>query len=270
MADSTEADISEATGSTYTLVCHVDQGKSIKVRVSFTDDADNPETLTSAATAAVESRPNSPATGVPAISGTGQVGETLTVDTSAIADTDGMNNAVFTYQWLRMDGAAESTISGATSSTYVVAGADEGHAIKVRVSFTDDDDFSESLTSSGLDIPVVPLEGHFDAATVPASHGGLNSTFTFQLYFSVEPTLGFVNVRDNVLTLTNGDITAVRRTSPSSNNPNSRWEITVQPSGSNALSVALNPTTDCGLDSAVCTSSGKMLSNSASITVAGP
>ena len=264
-----DRDISEATGSTYTLT-DVDEGRSIKVRVSFTDDADNPETLTSAATAAVESRPNSPATGAPAISGTAEVGETLNLDTSAIADTDGMSNAVFTYQWLRMDGAAESTISGATSSTYVVAGADEGHAIKVGVSFTDDKGFSESITSAGLDIPVVPLEGHFDAATVPASHDGVNTTFTFQLYFSVEPTLSFEKVRDDVLTLTNGEVTAVRRTNPQSANPNSRWEITVQPSGSNALTVALNPTPDCGLDSAVCTSSGKMLSNSASITVAGP
>ena len=49
-------------------------GKTIKVRVSFTDDAGNEETLTSAATAAVVARPNTPATGLPTISGTAQVG----------------------------------------------------------------------------------------------------------------------------------------------------------------------------------------------------
>ena len=48
----TEADISGATSSTYTLVV-ADQGKTIKVKVSFTDDASNAETLTSAATTAV-------------------------------------------------------------------------------------------------------------------------------------------------------------------------------------------------------------------------
>ena len=194
------------------------------------------------------------------------MGQTLTAGTSEITDANGLENVSFTYEWLRDDNA----IASATSSTYVVAGADEGHAIRVRVSFTDDDGFSESLTSPGLDISVVPLEGHFDAATVPASHGGLNSTFTFQLYFSVEPTLGFVNVRDNVLTLTNGDITKVRRTDRESTTPNTRWELTVQPTGAGAVTIALSPTTDCSVDSAVCTSWGKMLSNSASITVAGP
>ena len=49
--DNTETNISGATASTYTLVA-ADQGKTIKVTVSFTDDAGNAETLTSAATAA--------------------------------------------------------------------------------------------------------------------------------------------------------------------------------------------------------------------------
>ena len=44
--DNTETDISEATTSTYTLV-PADQGMTIKVTVSFTDDAGNAERLTS-------------------------------------------------------------------------------------------------------------------------------------------------------------------------------------------------------------------------------
>ena len=50
--DSAETDISGATSSAYTLVAD-DEGKTIKVKVSFSDAAGNPETLTSAATAAV-------------------------------------------------------------------------------------------------------------------------------------------------------------------------------------------------------------------------
>ena len=38
-------------------------------------------------------RTNNPATGAPAISGTAQVGETLTADTSGITDVDGLDNA---------------------------------------------------------------------------------------------------------------------------------------------------------------------------------
>ena len=50
--DNTETNIASATASTYTLV-DADLGTTIKVKVSFTDDASNAETLTSAATAAV-------------------------------------------------------------------------------------------------------------------------------------------------------------------------------------------------------------------------
>ena len=42
--DNTETNISSATASTYTLVA-ADQGTTVKVTVSFTDDANNPETL---------------------------------------------------------------------------------------------------------------------------------------------------------------------------------------------------------------------------------
>ena len=48
----TDTDIAGATDSTYTLV-DADEGTTIKVRVGFTDDGGNPESLTSAATAAV-------------------------------------------------------------------------------------------------------------------------------------------------------------------------------------------------------------------------
>ena len=137
--------IAGATGSGYTLT-DSEAGKAIRVRVSFSDDADNQETLTSAATAAVEAvpTPNSPATGQPAITGTAQVGETLTADTSSIGDEDGLDNASFTYQWL----ADAADIAGATSSTYTLAAADEGKTVRVGVSFSDDAGNEETLTSA--------------------------------------------------------------------------------------------------------------------------
>ena len=46
-ADNTETDIPSATTSTYTLMT-ADEGATIKVKVSFTDDLGNSETLTSA------------------------------------------------------------------------------------------------------------------------------------------------------------------------------------------------------------------------------
>ena len=79
------------------------------------EDADTPE--------------NSPATGAPTITGTAQVGEVLEVDTSGIADADGLGNVQYEYLWL----ADDSDISGATNATYTLEDADEGKAIKVRV-----------------------------------------------------------------------------------------------------------------------------------------
>ena len=142
-----DVEINGATGSTYTLA-DADEGKAIKVRVSFTDDAGNDEQLTSAGTGAVAAAPpppNTPATGLPAITGTAQVGETLTVDTTGISDADGLDNAAFAYQWL----ADDVEINGATASTYTLADADEGKAIKVSVSFTDDAENDEQITSAG-------------------------------------------------------------------------------------------------------------------------
>ena len=144
---STDTDIQDATGSSYTLVS-ADAGQTIQVKVTFTDDADNQESLTSAATAAVAPEPNSPATGLPTISGTASVGDTLTADTSAITDADGLNNATFTYQWIRNDGTSDTEISSAIHYTYTLSETDVGKTIKVRVRFTDDRGHNEAVTSS--------------------------------------------------------------------------------------------------------------------------
>ena len=120
---SEDAEIGGATGSTYTLVAG-DEGQTIKVRVTVTDDAENETTLTSAATEAVEAapQPDSPATGAPTITGTAQVGRTLTAVTSGIADADGLDSATYSYQWLSED----AEIGGATGSTYTHGGRRRG------------------------------------------------------------------------------------------------------------------------------------------------
>ena len=141
-----DSDISGATGSTYTLVA-ADAGTGIKVRVSFTDDAGNTESLTNES-ALIVMAANNPATGAPTISGTAQVGETITASTTGIADSDGLAFATFTYQWIKLDSNLnDSDISGATGSTYTLVAADAGTGIKVRVSFTDDAGNTESLTN---------------------------------------------------------------------------------------------------------------------------
>ncbi len=63
----------------------------------------------------------------PSISGTARVGRTLTARTGS-SDS-------FTYEWIRVDGMDESSISGASSSTYTLDAADLGKKVKVKVSF---------------------------------------------------------------------------------------------------------------------------------------
>ena len=156
----TGTDISGETDATYTLAAD-DEGKTIKVRVIVTDDAGNETTLTSAATEAVspavqQQTANNPATGAPAITGTVQVGETLTADTSGIADDDGLINATYSYQWVANDGITGTDISGETDATYILVADDVGKTVKVEVSFTDDAGNDETLSSGATDAVAAP------------------------------------------------------------------------------------------------------------------
>ena len=159
-----DVEIAGATSSTYTLA-DADEGKTIKVTVSFTDDTNNQESLTSEPTAVIATPANSPATGPPTISGTAEVGQTLTAETSDIEDPDGLDNVAYSYQWL----ADDVEIAGATSSTYTLADADEGKTIKVTVSFTDDTNNQESLTSEPTAVIATPANS---PATGPPTISG--------------------------------------------------------------------------------------------------
>ena len=90
------------------------------------------------------------------------MGETLTADTSGIADSDGLDNATFSYQWVRNDGNAHSDIAGATAPTYTVESADEGKTVKVRVTFTDDGNREETLTSAATALVAAAPQGICD------------------------------------------------------------------------------------------------------------
>ena len=158
-----ETEISGATGETYTLT-RDDAGKRVRVKVSFTDLGDgggNPEERASEAFPARGTvLENTPATGRPAIAGTGRVGGMLTAETDAIADADGLSNAEFSYRWVRLDGP-EIPDATATGETYTVVAADLGKRIRVEVEFTDDHGSPEGPLAS---VPVT-----IRAMSAPAS-----------------------------------------------------------------------------------------------------
>ena len=131
----TDGTVAASTAYTYRIGAINEHGEGERSGWFHIDTSPEPEPV------------NSPATGEPTISGTAQVGETLTVNTSGIADADGLDDVSFTYQWL----ADDSEIKAATNATHALTVAEEGKAIKVQVSFADDAGNAESLASAATE-----------------------------------------------------------------------------------------------------------------------
>ena len=170
----TAAGVSEATatGTSHTIT-GLTGGVEYAVRVKATNGAgDGPASPEATGTPAgggseqdTEPENNTP-TGLPTISGTAQVDETLTASVSAIEDADGLTNVSYSYQWL----ADDANIQGAIGSTYTLADSDEGKTIQVKVSFTDDAGNAEMLTSAAT--------GAVAPGSVPDRPTGLTNTAT--------------------------------------------------------------------------------------------
>ena len=218
---------------------------------------------------------NNEATGKPTISGTAQVGQTLTADITGIADADGLSGATYSYQWL----ADDADIDGATESSYTLVLANLTKTIKVRVSFSDDADHVETLTSQAVG-PVDHRDGQqqpngsgadeqliAEFSNVPASHDG--SELTFNVTFTPEPSLSYATLRDHAFSVVGGTITKAYRTKDG----DEEWAIRVVPdldsdeNPAGPITIVLPPTTSCIVQSAVCTSDNVPLSNRTEVTV---
>ena len=114
----------------------------ITVEVSAEDDQ-----TTQTYTVTVTRAENSAPTGAPTISGTAQVGQTLTVDTSRIADEDGLTNASFGAAWYAGEGYLRVFIGQSRDLSYTVSRRDVGMTLDVTVNFDDDAGESHLLTS---------------------------------------------------------------------------------------------------------------------------
>ena len=111
--------------------------------------------------------PNNDATGRPRIFPSATGAGVLYADTSQIADADGLQylkpdgsdgdpdsgtgtfdttHGDWSFQWIRVHDGTDINV-GADSPTYQLVDADVGNLIAVRVSFTDEEDNDESLTS---------------------------------------------------------------------------------------------------------------------------
>ena len=189
---------------------------------------------------------NNPATGTVRITGTPRLGWTLETHGRGIADAEGRRGALY-FQWIRLDAVTEveQNVSNPEGPgvwwSYVVQEADVGKAIKVRASFTDNAGNAESVTSDAVAGPYPLTATTHDA---PGSHDG-SAAFSFELWFSEAPAVGFATVRDHAFTVTEGSVDNVRRLVPGNN---ARWEITVTPSSEADVTLALNATTNCSAE----------------------
>ena len=253
----------DAESTSYTIT-NLSPGVEYSVRVIANNSVGNG--LPSAEGSA---SPNSAATGQPTISGKAQVGETLTASTSGITDADGLTNAAFSYQWIRVSGGTDSDIENANSSTYTLTSDDEGDSIKVRVSFDDDGGNEETLTSAATGaVAAEPILLTAQFLDTPSSHDGEES-FSFELRFSEapKPDFSYLTLREHAFTVTGGEVTKTPRLVKGEN---IRWTIMAEPDGNDDVSIVLPATTDCGDQGAICTEDGRMLSGELSLTVAGP
>ena len=106
------------------------------------------------------------------------------------------------------------------------------------------------------------LTARFEA--MPESHDG--SEFTFEIHFSEEIEMSYVNLRDDVLDVTGGVVTGARRLTAGSD---LGWQITIVPEPNVDVSISLPPTVDCAAASAVCTADDRALSSGLAAIVPG-
>jgi outer membrane protein OmpA-like peptidoglycan-associated protein len=131
-------EIAGAYLSTYTVQSS-DGGYSISVTITETNGVGAPTSATSAGTADV---PTQPSISTASISGTAEVGHTLTAVAVGVSGTPSPTPS---YQWYQ--GSTE--ISGANSSTYTVQNADVGESISVTITETNGVGTAASATSTG-------------------------------------------------------------------------------------------------------------------------
>jgi hypothetical protein len=150
------APIVGATGSTY-MIAMSDAGFRIRVFVTGTNDSGSSAAVQSSNTADVQGPPAN--VSAPTITGTAQVGSTLTAHDGSWS---GVPAPGFTVQWETCDsaGANCANIGGQTGATYTPVAGDVGKTIRVKV------------TASNTNGSAGPVESAQTAVVAAASSGG--------------------------------------------------------------------------------------------------
>ena len=208
---------------------------------------------------------NNAATGAPTIGGTPQVGETLTADTSAIDDEDGLTNVAYRYQWI----VGGSDIDGATGSSYTLTASEQGKTVQVRVTFTDDRNNAETLTSAAtVEVAAAPAPltaSLADSRFQSARHKGANDRPQVIVAFSL-PVASFEMTTPS-LSLTGATVSSVRR--HEEDGLQNAWIFFLAPDGNDDIVFSLVTGRPCD-SGGICTEDGGMLSEGVQVALPGP
>ena len=255
--------INGQTAATYQIRSS-DAGKTITITitVTFNDDADNTESLTSAPTDAVlPTVPGSPTNLTVTQNNSGELHATWRVPSDdGGADVSGYH--VFwkaaTADWSSADDVSQTT---STSTSHTITDLTNGTLYHVRVSAINSAGHS-NVSAQAEGTPSSPTQLTVATENVPDNHSG--GEFTFDLTFSEQLPISYVTLRDHAFTTTGGTIRQARRLEAPSN---IGWRITVKPAVASDVRIQLLATSDCNATGAICTSDGTKLSTSIDFTV---
>ena len=254
-------DIAGATGASYTLV-DADEYRMVKVRVTFTDDAGNAETLTSAASGLVVAL----ATFESAATVEQGRGLMLTFTKTILSA------GVLTDYTVLVDGERRETTHaswpGNTVGLVLAEPVRWGETITVAYAKPSDgmmllDADLLAIESFGPETVenTVPRSLTASFVGVPGEHDG-RTAFSFELRFSENfpGRLDYQMLKDQALQVTNGRPIDVKRAAPGQNQ---RWTIKVRPWSVDDVTVTLAA-------GSVRTESGRALSSTTTARVLGP
>ena len=122
---------------------------------------------------------------------------------------------------------------------------------------------ADLATTAACPMQSVALTAEFVADSVPANHGGADTTFTARIQFNQDPD---VTGLCDALTVTDGAC----ESSAKVGDDDRLWEVEIAPDASKPVTVALPKTTDCDAAGAVCTSDDSPLSAAIATTVQPP
>ena len=153
------SNIAGASSASYTLQA-ADVGNTIDVVVTASNSAGSASS-TSNQTQSVQPQPSPANTSLPTISGTAQLGQTLS------ASNGSWNNSPssYAYQWQDCTSSLCSNISGGTGSTYTLQSSDVGDAIDVVVTATNAGGTGSATSSETQKVKQAP-PGNTSAPTV--------------------------------------------------------------------------------------------------------